>query len=442
MKKRIISAMLAVTMIAGLITGCGGNSSDKGRAGEDGKVKLTLWHMEETDARVQAFQEVIDKFNESQSEVEVSVAVQSWDDAYTKVPSAIQAGNGPDILQAIPDFCSVIYDMGVVQDLSDVISDLDEKYSFLQSSLTPYTYEDGIYAVPAFGMAQVLWYRKDMFDAAGLSAPTTFEELLECAKALTDKENSKYGIALLASLSMATDQVLYSLIASAGGKDVVNGENKVTFNNEGTVAALKLYQELLQYAPSDCDTYAWGEPQALLNQGTIAMAIEKGQYLSTFESESGVGAENLCCVPIPVLNESCTSTSIYYSNGFMLLSDDEAKREAAKAFFDFMLSEEAYGELLNAEPGLFLPVTETGGEYSSWLSNEVLQKYPEEVEGLLASAETGELFGFTDGICRKIGSITGPNLIAQTLQQITVNGKTAEEAAQWGQSAMEEAVSK
>lgn len=172
------------------------------------------------------------------------------------------------------------------------------------------------------------------------------------------------------------------------------------------------------------------------------MAIEKGQYLSTFESESGVGAENLCCVPIPVLNESCTSTSIYYSNGFMLLSDDEAKREAAKAFFDFMLSEEAYGELLNAEPGLFLPVTETGGEYSSWLSNEVLQKYPEEVEGLLASAETGELFGFTDGICRKIGSITGPNLIAQTLQQITVNGKTAEEAAQWGQSAMEEAVSK
>lgn len=114
MKKRIISAMLAVTMIAGLITGCGGNSSDKGRAGEDEKVKLTLWHMEETDARVQAFQEVIDKFNESQSEVEVSVAVQSWDDAYTKVPSAIQAGNGPDILQAIPDFCSVIYDMGVV----------------------------------------------------------------------------------------------------------------------------------------------------------------------------------------------------------------------------------------------------------------------------------------------------------------------------------------
>lgn len=449
MKRRIISAVLAAAMIVGTLAGCSGGGEnaapgeDKSGGGESGeKVKLTLWHMEETDSRVQAFQEVIKKYNESQSEVEVDVAVQSWDDAYTKVPSAIQAGNGPDILQSIPDFCSVIYDMKVVQDVSDMVEELNEKYSFLDSALTPYVYEDGTYAIPAFGMTQVLWYRKDLFDAAGLKAPSTFEELVECAKALTDKDNGKYGIALPASLSMATDQVLYSLIASAGGKDVVNADNEVTFNNEGTVAALELYQELLQYAPSDCDTYAWGEPQALLNQGTVAMAIEKGQYLSTFESESGVSAENLGCAPIPVLDDSCTSTSIYYSNGFMLLTDDEAKKEAAKSFFDFMLSEEAYGDFLNAEPGLFLPVTETGGKYDSWLSNEILQKYPDQVEGLLDSASTGELFGFTDGICSKIGSITGPNLIAQTLQQITVNGKTPEEAAEWGQNAMEEAVAK
>lgn len=440
MKKRMISAVLTAAMISGLLAGCGGGSNASSGDSGNEKVQLTLWHMEETDTRVQAFQEVIDKFNESQSDIEVSVAVQSWDDAYTKVPSAIQAGNGPDILQAIPDFCTVIYDMGVVQDISDIVDELDEKYSFHESALSPYVYEDGTYAVPVFGMAQVLWYRQDMFDAAGLTPPTTFDELIQCAEALTDKEAGQYGIALPESLSMATDQVPYSLIASAGGKDVINADNEVTFDNEGTVAALELYQKLLEYAPSDCDTYTWGEPQALLNQGKIAMAIEKGQYLSTFESESGVAAENLQCVPIPVLDESCTSTSIYYSNGFMLLSDDEQKREAAKTFFDFMLSEEAYGDFLNAEPGLFLPVTEAGGEYSTWRDNEILQKYPEQVDTLLASASTGELFGFTDGICSKIGSITGPNLIAQTLQQITVNGQTPEEAAAWGQTAMEEAV--
>ena len=440
MKKRMISAVLTAVMVVGMLAGCSGGSDTSTDDSSGGKVELTLWHMEETDTRVQAFQEVIDKFNESQSEIEVSVAVQSWDDAYTEVPSAIQAGNGPDILQAIPDFCTVIYDMGAVQDISDIVDELDEEYTFLESAVSPYVYEDGTYAVPIFGMAQVLWYRKDLLDAAGLTPPATFEELVDCAAALTDKDSGKYGIALPASLSMATDQVLYSLIASAGGKDIINADNEVTFDNEGTIAALELYQELLQYAPADCDTYTWGEPQALLNQGTVAMAIEKGQYLSTFESESGVSADNLGCVLIPALNDSCTSTSIYYSNGVMLLTDDETKREAAKTVFDFMLSEEAYGDFLNAEPGLFLPVTEAGGEYSTWLDNEVLQTYPDQVKVLLESASTGELFGFTDGICLKIGSITGPNLIAQTLQQMTVNGMTPEEAAQWGQSAMEEAV--
>ncbi len=74
MKRRIISAVLAAAMIVGTLAGCGGGGENaapgEDKSGESGeKVKLTLWHMEETDSRVQAFQEVIKKYNESQSEV-------------------------------------------------------------------------------------------------------------------------------------------------------------------------------------------------------------------------------------------------------------------------------------------------------------------------------------------------------------------------------------
>lgn len=444
MKKKLISTFLTVTMVAGLLAGCG-SSEDKSdsdsSSGNDSVVELTFWHMEETDSRVQAFQEVVDKFNESHDGIHVNVEVQSWSDAYTKVPAAIQAGNGPDLLQSIPDFCSVIYELGVVQEVGDIITDLDDEYGFYESALTPYVYEDGgTYAVPIFGMSQVLWYRADIFEEAGLEPPTTFDELVACAEALTDKENGKYGIALPASLSMATDQVVYTLMACAGAVDVIDADNNVTFNNEGTVAAFKLYQELLQYAPTDCDTYTWGEPQALLNQGTVAMAIEKGQYLATFESESGVSAENLACVLVPTIDESTESKSIYYSNGVMLLSYDQEKKAAAKEFLMYLLSEEVYGDFLNAEPGLFLPTIEKGADYESWKNNEILVKYPEQLNTILESSSTGVLFGFTDGICMDIGSITGPNMIAQSLQQMTVNGMSPEEAVQWGQEAMEEAV--
>lgn len=456
--KKTLALIMAFCLLLGTLAGCATSKKDNASAqGNNGSVQkdnasdtssdgevteLLLWHMEEVDTRVQRIQSVVDRFNAAHPNIHVTVGVQSWGDAYTEIPASIMSGNGPDLLAAIPDFGTVIYALGVAQDVSDIVAKLDEKYDFYDSTITPYTYTDGIFAIPTYGMGQVLWYRADLFEAAGLTAPTTFDELLDCAQKLTDKANGKYGIALPASLSMATDQVIYSFMASAGAQKIVDGEDNITFNNEGTVAAYDYYNKLLQYAPTDCDTYTWGEPQALLNTGTVAMAIEKGQYLSAFEAESGVSADNLGCVPMPVLNNSCESTSIYYSNGFMLLSDDAKKREATEVFFDYLFSEEAYGDFLNAEPGLFVPVTATGATYASWLNNEVLAKYPEQVKMMLEATSKGALFGFTDGVCMDIGNITGPNLLAQTLQNMTINGMTAEEAVKWGQEAMEAAVSK
>lgn len=429
--KKLVAILLALATLASLAVTA---------FADDGVTEISIWHMEEVDSRVQQFNMIAEKFNAAHSDIKVTFTVTSWDDAYSKVPAAIMAGNGPDMLQSLPDYGKVIYDLGVLADVTDMVAELDEEYGFFDSAVETYTYDGRVYAVPAYDMAQVLWYRKDLFAAAGLEAPKTWDDVVACAKALTDKDNGKYGIALPASLSMATDQVVYSIMASCGGADVVDEDDNVTFDNPGTVKAFEYYQELLKYAPVDCDTYTWGEPQALFNEGTVAMAIEKGQYLSPFETDSGVSAENLGCVLMPVLDDSCTSTAIHYVNSFMVLAQDEQKQAAILEFLKFLLSEEAYGDFLNAEPGLFLPVTETGATYESWTSNEVLTRYPEQVATLCESAANGALFGFTNGVCDKIGAISGPYLIAQSLQQMTVNGLSPADAVAWGQAAMEEAI--
>lgn len=447
--KKPLAILMAVCILLGLLAGCSSQqtapketaaaANTPAAADTTGEtVELMLWHMEEVDTRVQRIQAVCDKFNASHPGIHVSTAVQSWDDAYTKIPAAIMAGNGPDLLAAIPDFATVIYSLGVAQDVSEMVGRLNDKYTFYDAALEPYTYADGVFAIPAFAMGQVLWYRADILAEAGLTPPTTFDELLACAEKLTDTAAGKYGIALPGSLSLATDQVIYSFMASAGAKTIIDADNNVTFNTPGALTAFEYYSKLMQYSPSDSSSYTWGEPQALLNAGTVAMAIEKGQYLSAFESESGVSADNLGCVPMPTYGDN-PSTSIYYSNAFMLLSDDARKKEATEVFFDWLLSEEAYGDFLNAEPGLFVPVTATGA-YENWRANEVLAKYPTQVDGLLKATSSGSLFGFTDGVCMKIGNISGPNLLAQTLQQITINGMSVEEAVAWGQTAMESAV--
>jgi multiple sugar transport system substrate-binding protein len=170
------------------------------------------------------------------------------------------------------------------------------------------------------------------------------------------------------------------------------------------------------------------------------MAIEKGQYLATFESESGVAPENLGSVLMPPLDSSHESKSIFYSNGFMLLTKDQAKKDAAAVFFKWLMDPSVYGDFLNAEPGLFVPLTVTGAESDLYKSDAVLQKYPSQVETLLEATSGGCLFGFTDGVCMDIGKITGPNLLAQTLHQMTVNNLSAADAVAWGESEMQKAI--
>jgi len=307
----------------------------------------------------------------------------------------------------------------------------------LKAALAPYQYEGKTWSVPIYGMVQVLWYRKDLLSAANIQPPKNWDELLSAAQALT--KDGRYGLALPASKSMATDQVLYSFLVTAGAKNVIDGNNQVTFNNPNTVKAYDMYKKLLAFSPPDSNTYQWGEPQAQFNSGKAAMAIEKGQYLSTFEAESGRPASDLGVVPMPVADGG-EPGSIYYSNGIMVLTNDAKKKDAIATFFEYLLEPEAYGNFLNAEPGLFLPVTEDGAKANSFWSDPVVSKYKDQVQVLLDASQNGYLFGFTNGVASKIGKIAGPNFIAQTLEQMMINNMSPADAVKWGQQQMENAV--
>lgn len=427
----LLSLLLTVNV---LLVGC---SSGKETVDQGEITEITLWHMEEPPNRVERFNEVIEAFNQANPNIKVRAQVQSWGDAYSKFPAAITAGNGPDLLFTIPDYTTLIKELGVVQPVDEIVKKLDEKHRFLDSALSPYQYEGHMWAVPVYGMVQALWYRKDKFEEAGLQPPKTWNDLLEAAKTLT--KDGQYGIALPASKSMATDQVIYSFMITAGAKDLINKENQVTFDKPETVQAYDMYQKLLKFSPPDSNIYQWGEPQAQFNAGKAAMAIEKGQYLAPFEKESGRPASDLGVVPMPVA-EGGEPGSIYYSNGIMVLTDDPKKQEAIAKFFEYLFEPETYGKFINADPGLFLPVTEVGSKAESFWNDPVISKYKEQVNVLLEASKHGYLFGFTDGVASKIGKIAGPNYLAQTLEQIIVNGKTPEEAVKWGQAQMEAAV--
>ena len=409
------------------------NAEEPGAAGE-----LVIWHMEGVPSRVAAFNDLAERYNATGPAYEVVFEVQDWDQIYTKIAAAAQSGQQPDVLFVIPDFATYVRGLGVGQPVTDVVEALDDTYGLLDAASAPYLDED-YWAVPLYGMVQVLWYRADLLAEAGVEPPETWSDLLAAAQALT--VDGRSGIALPAGKNLATDQVIFSLMTTAGAANFFTDDGQVAIDTPETVAAFELYRELLEFSPVDSGNYAWGEPQAAFNSGSAAMAIEKGQYLSPFVEESGATPADLGCMPIPVKDQSGQSGSIYYSNGAMVLSDDEARVSAAGDFLSWLLEPENYGDFLNAEPGLFLPVTSGGAELETWRSNDVLSTYPECVDVMLEQSETGTLFGFADGqYIDSIGQISGQNFLAQAIQEMYVNDMSAEDAVAWMQAQMQKAI--
>lgn len=123
----------------------------------------------------------------------------------------------------------------------------------------------------------------------------------------------------------------------------------------------------------------------------------------------------------------------------MFLSKDEARRAASQRFISFLLEPENYGRFLNMEPGLFFPVTADGAKAESLWSDPMVQKYRSQIETIIANSANGKLFGFTSGrVFPAISAISAQNVLAETLQNIVVNGSETAAAVTAGQARMTE----
>ena len=401
-------------------------------------VEIEMWHQEEPPHRIDAFQTVIDAFNESQDQYQVTQEVQTWDEAYGVTTSAIQADAQPDFQLTIPDFTVAIRETGAVQPVGDILDELSDENTFLEAAVEPYRDEGEVWAVPTFGMIQVLWYRKDLLEEAGIdgdSPPENWDELYEYAETLTD--DGVYGMGLPTGRHLFTDQALYSIMVAGGAKDIFTEDGEPNFDTPEVVESLRFYNDLTQFNPDGASGWTWAEPQAALNTGALAMTIEKGQYLAPFEEESGRPPEDLGSAPVP-WPEDGERGSIYYSNAAHILTDDDEKIEGITEFLRFKFQPENYADWLLSEPGLFLPVTEEG-DSDEWRSDEVLTTYEQHVDLMMEQSEYGALFGFVDGLqSPAIGPISAQNILAQVVEQMAVEGMSPEEAAEWGQQRMEE----
>lgn len=166
-----------VTVGAGLTAaGAAASACGSSVAGQGTRVRIWSW--------LTGMNKYVDAFNNSQSDihVELSVIAAGVSGGYAQQANAIRAHNAPDILHTEYQGLPQILLTGGLRDLSSDMADLAGGYS--AAAWTGVRPGGRTWAVPFDLAPMAFYYRKDLFDANGLTVPTTWGAFRDAAAAV------------------------------------------------------------------------------------------------------------------------------------------------------------------------------------------------------------------------------------------------------------------
>ncbi|NMB21431.1 MAG: sugar ABC transporter substrate-binding protein [Firmicutes bacterium] len=252
--------------------------------------------------------------------------------------------------------------------------DLDD---FFPSALLAETVEGVLTGIPIVTEQEIIYYRKDLFEQAGISVPTTMEEFEAAAAHFHDPENSFFGFVSRGQRAAAVTQ-FSSFLYSFGGNFDVDGV--ATLNTPESIEAFTYYGDMLRnYGPPGVLNMSWPQALAIFAQGNAAMYTDASVFYSNMldPEQSDVG-ELVGFAQFPAGRAGSRPYSVV-SWGISMAQTSKNK-EAAWEFIKWATGKEI---TLAAQAGQ-VPSART----SAWENPEGVKSFPAQlVEVIMASSE-------------------------------------------------------
>ncbi|MEU5536295.1 extracellular solute-binding protein [Streptomyces sp. NPDC020362] len=201
--------MVSALGMTAVLGGCGSSGSSD--------VTLKLVAADYGDSAANSTQKYWDKlakaYEAKHSGVKIQVSVYSWNDVDRKVKDMVDAGHAPDLAQigAYADYAAA----GKLYQVSDLLS-IRTQADFLSQLADAGEWKHVQYGIPFGASTRVLFYNKTLFAKAGITPPTTWDELAADAKALKDK-GVKYPLALPLGPEEAQAETMQWLLSGGNG---------------------------------------------------------------------------------------------------------------------------------------------------------------------------------------------------------------------------------
>ena len=464
MRLRTGSALLILTL---MLAACGGEATPSGDGDGDGDGAdgegLVFWTVEDTQDRIVAQQAIVDRFTE-ETGIEVELVAIGEADLTTQITAAVAGDTLPDVFGALSlGFTHSLAADGLANmEANAAVVESLGRDTFSESALELVTTDEGLAGVPSDSWAQLLVYRRDLFEAAGLEPPTTYETILAAAEELNNDDQA--GIVLATGNDLGFVQQTFEYFAVANDCDVVDADGNVTISSPECVETFNFYNDLVTNGSvtgaQDADT-----TRAAYFAGDAAMIVWSSFILDEL---AGLRDDALptCpeCTedPLFLAENSGVVTAVQGPSGdapsqfgemvsFVISAD--APTEEAQQFVEFMMSD-GYVDWLDIAPEGKFPTrlgnADNPSEYAdAWGSLEagVDRTEPlgeiydaETIEALTTSSDTMERWAFAQGQGGLAGALLTETPVPSALLLALEGSMSADEAAAEAQAAVEEIV--
>lgn len=309
MRKKFLSTVLALTMVATMAVGCG-KSADTNSSAKKGDDKVTLKVFTNLPDRKNGQglveQQIIDEYMKENKNVTIKVEALD-EEAYKTKFKAYSMEGMPDVVSiwGQPSFLDEVLDAGVLAELNE---DDYKDYGFISGSLDGFKKDGKLYGLPRNTDVAGFYYNEKMFKENGWTVPKTYDELLELAKKINDK-----GIIPLAMdggdgwpMAVYLSDILYKLTGSDYSSTVSDAIKKGDFSDANIKKATEILKQTAdaKMFQKGYDSQDYGTAQNLFTNGQAAMF-----YMGSWEASMALNEdipkeirENIRVFTMPIID--------------------------------------------------------------------------------------------------------------------------------------------
>lgn len=357
------------------LAACGGGSSSGGGGGGGGTLMLTLSNHPWTDV----VKDLLPRFEE-ESGLKVELTTLGEDQLSDQYKVKLNSGASDiDVAMLRPLQEGKLFSRnGWLLPLDDQVSGAsDWNWDDFQAQGAATT-DEGIVCVPIVVEQEVMYYRTDLLEAAGLEVPATFDDLEAAAKAIQEANDGVFGFVARGQRAAAVTQFSSFLYGYGGDWDDAAGT--ATIDTPEARAAYEMYTNLLRsYGPPGTTNMSWKEASAIFQQGQAAFYTDASVFYNNMidETQSRIG-DTFAVAPMPAGDAGSKPYSI--PSWALAINAASENTENAWTFIQWATSAEIMTEISKAGVA--------GSRTSVWDDPDATSAFPENLTATIKASLT------------------------------------------------------